>query len=444
MDYKFILHTRRNELVRKVQKHTSSLFMSGIQSIYEAVKRKNKVKKHLLKEFQKCLADISIWSQEILKNEHNRFVRGFPMFDKVIKSIFEIQTKLHGNKHIEIDCTDFMHQCYLNVARSVWKQPFLVYDVGVDKLVVQKNKLKLERVIVDGIRDTFEHFLPLEDDDIQFYEQEPIAEYIAPKQTIDTLDTLDTQYLPFNAFEKGDEEENPILFESNVNDKHNKTIKTVEYVDEHSEHSDYNDDIDDNNTDIESESYQESEENAEGNLEDEAEGVETEFEGSLAEENAEEDIEEETYDNFDRVETSVCDIESVADGMQNVIYEPNFDVHLPYTQQHDNINNKLTEKNDVKNIILYSQVQEMEPSLITSSENINNKLNEKNDVKDIIFSGQAKQNVQEMVPSAITPSENIKVVNYEEKSGKVKSLLSLKKKVKSSILNSHLHNPSFF
>jgi hypothetical protein len=425
MDNKFILHTRRNELVRKVQKHTSSLFISGIQSIYEVVKRNNKVKKYLLKEFQKSLADISIWSQEILKNEHIRFAQSFPMFDKVIKNILDIQTKLHGHKHIEINCTDFMHQCYLNIARSVWKQPFLVYDVGVNKLDVQKNNSKLEKLIADGIRDTFEHFLPLEDDDIDFYEPgqlqehvaEHVAEYIATKQTIDKLET------PCDVVEDDGE----VLSESD-----SEETESLAHVDEHgSDYSDYSVQSDHN--------YSEKE--GEGNEETLAGEGDEELEGSLAGDNeedteaeTEEEIEDETYEThklneytvYKRPsadqETSVCDIENIHDmesvsavtdhskevliETQPLTYEPQFDVDKPHT-----------------------------PS-INACKN--------NDVKNIVLSGHLQNHVQEIEPSLIIPSDDIKVVNFEEMAGKVKSLLSLKKKVKSSMLNSHLHNPSFF
>jgi hypothetical protein len=57
-----------------------------------------------------------------------------------------------------------MYQCLLNTARLVWKNPVLVYDVGVDKITYQQNKLKLEKLVMMTVKDTFTYYLPFDID----------------------------------------------------------------------------------------------------------------------------------------------------------------------------------------------------------------------------------------------------------------------------------------
>jgi hypothetical protein len=59
-----------------------------------------------------------------------------------------------------------MYQCILNFARVVWKNPMLIYDVGIDKVTIQTNKLKLEKLAANVIKDTFTYYLPFDIDDV--------------------------------------------------------------------------------------------------------------------------------------------------------------------------------------------------------------------------------------------------------------------------------------
>jgi hypothetical protein len=169
--------------LNKLQKITVPLYIEGIKSMYENVKKNNKSKKHLLKEFQQSMVDVSRWSQEIIKNEHMRFKRQSSLLDKLIKLIFDLDIILKKElcKNAEDFIPqpwDFVHQCYLNIARALWKQPFLVYDVNVDKLTIQQNNLKTEKIISSCIQDTFTQYLPLdiEHDDVSN------IDYIKPEE----------------------------------------------------------------------------------------------------------------------------------------------------------------------------------------------------------------------------------------------------------------------
>lgn len=167
MDNTYMLQTRRTDYLKKLQQITVPLYVEGVYSIYQNVKKNNKARKFLLKEFQQSMVDVSRWSQDIIRNEHQRFKKASTVVDKLIKAIFDLDINLKQNLCVNANDFipqpwDFIHQCYLNVARSLWKQPFLIYDVNVDKLTMQQNKLKIEKLIASSIQDTFAQFIPLD------------------------------------------------------------------------------------------------------------------------------------------------------------------------------------------------------------------------------------------------------------------------------------------
>ena len=173
MDNTYLLQSRRTEYLKKFQKITIPLFIEGVYSIYNNVKKNNKSRRLLLKEFQQSMVDVSRWSQDIIKNEHMRFKKQSSILDKLIRAIFDLDIVLKKDlcKNAEDFIPhpwDFIHQCYLNIARALWKQPFLVYDINIDKLTIQQNKLKIEKIVSLCIQDTFTQYLPLdiEHDDV--------------------------------------------------------------------------------------------------------------------------------------------------------------------------------------------------------------------------------------------------------------------------------------
>lgn len=169
MENTYLMQERRSCFLMKLQQLTTPLFFDGITSIYKNVKQNNKVKRHLLKDFQASMTDVSKWSSDIIKNEHMRFKTEVTIVDKLILSVFQIDLVLRKDlsknaKDFIPKPRDFIHQCYLNIARTLWKQPFLVFDINVSKMELQKNKVKLEKIISTCIRDTFLQFFPIDID----------------------------------------------------------------------------------------------------------------------------------------------------------------------------------------------------------------------------------------------------------------------------------------
>jgi hypothetical protein len=451
MDYKFILHTQRSELVNKLQKNTIGLFMNGIFSIYEHVKRNNKIKRNLLKEFQKSLADISIWSREMIRNEHQRFQASYPLFDKNIHKIFAIQKHLHHSKdNQQIDCADFLHQCYLNIARSLWKQPFLVYDVDIDKLTIQKNKLKIEKVIMHYIKDTFDHFIAFddedEDEDENADEDEDKDEDENADEDEDKDEDKDEDYDVSNI-------ETASLKSQQGNDPEeeiNISLTTETENQAEQEESDHEEqtivDIDEDDFNFENtESICMDDDFEQMEQDDASVYTESELSTSFVDDNDDNDDNDDDNDDNDDDNDDNDDNDEVED-----------DINEVFIHEHkvgDDVNSSPDETLDYN---IHEEIGNHGHELAISSRDAQNSYehndicnvgvhDENKDIKSINLFDITDKHIYHKTKDDILPQQNdVKIVNYDEKAGKVKSLLSLKKKVKTSMLNSHIHNPSFF
>lgn len=233
MDNTYLLQSRRTEYLKKFQKTTIPLFIEGVYSIYNNVKKNNKSRRLLLKEFQQSMVDVSRWSQDIIKNEHMRFKKQSSVLDKLIRSIFDLDIILKKDlcKNAEDfipNPWDFVHQCYLNIARALWKQPFLIYDVNIDKLTIQQNKLKIEKIVSLCIQDTFAQYLPLdiEHDDVSNidYAVQKSNQDLVNEDVIETHTEISDEYGDNNDIMKRDNDDLDVIkhYVSDCNDNFKK------------------------------------------------------------------------------------------------------------------------------------------------------------------------------------------------------------------------------
>lgn len=466
MDNTYLLQSRRTEYLKKFQKTTTPLFIEGIYSIYNIVKKKNKFKRLLLKEFQQAMVDISRWSQDIIKNEHLRFKKQSSVVDKLIRAIFDLDIFLKKDlcKNAEdfIPCPwDFIHQCYLNIARALWKQPFLLYDVNIDKLTIQQNKLKIEKIVSLCIQDTFAQFLPLdiEHDDVSNIDyllkksnQDLVQNEIDSKDILETniefqdgygdnndimtkdnndLDAVKHYVSECNDnFKKLDYEINSNLHENlnvfqnerkedeyvdDCDKKDNNTSKQLyETLETHDANSDILDEyidvvrpneIMDSNSDIIDDSHSDIQESMDDELLDQDTPESDNDEMSFTEEDT---SNTEMYETRSFHSEDVSDIDSVN---SKELYISHYD-----TQNSDNKhfeeNNNDSKYSEVKNVTIRDKAQQYNSDETTQNIHINHDENQK----------------------------DIKVINIDDTKSKISSkkeaLLSIKKKVKSSMHHS--------
>jgi len=159
-----VLKEKKDYYVAALTKGISNMFLEAFLSIYKAVKEKNKRKKFLMKEYQDAMKDISQWPSDIIHKEYKRFKHHYKNLDSIVTSVMLMLYTINDIKHKNFPkVEDYLYQVYLNIARQLWKEPFLVYDVSVDKVTYQKHILTIQKIIAENISKTFHDMIPEQD-----------------------------------------------------------------------------------------------------------------------------------------------------------------------------------------------------------------------------------------------------------------------------------------
>ena len=152
-------------------------FFDGIKSIYDESKNvyrtnnPNNTSKLIL--FRLFLEKVPTWSSEVIETETNRIIltSNCDWLNDLITAVFISHTKIltaigsNNNSNIELiipKTINFIHKCYINIAREIWKNPYL-FDDFVFGSEYQMNMRTVELLIKDSIENTIRKALPVKE-----------------------------------------------------------------------------------------------------------------------------------------------------------------------------------------------------------------------------------------------------------------------------------------
>jgi hypothetical protein len=147
----------------------------GIKSIYEDAKQiyKSNSSTSLLYIFRTLLEKIPEWNNELILNETDRIIEcsKCDWLDELVTAVYISHTKILmsiGNSNSnKINLTipkliNFIHKCYINIAREIWKNP-LLFSEDISGYEYQKNMNIIENIISECIENTIRISLPVKD-----------------------------------------------------------------------------------------------------------------------------------------------------------------------------------------------------------------------------------------------------------------------------------------
>lgn len=152
---------------------TPNMF-DGIRSIYDESKTffSTQTSKSILSIFRKFLEKVPEWNNEIVEKETERiiFESKCDWLDDLVTAVFISHTKIltsigpnFNNARINLTIPktiNFIHKCYINLAREIWKNPYLFYE-NVSGSEYQRNMRTIETIIKDNIEQTVRKLLPV-------------------------------------------------------------------------------------------------------------------------------------------------------------------------------------------------------------------------------------------------------------------------------------------
>ena len=154
----------------------SPQLFDGIKSIYDEAKTVNSVNRRqtitlLYREF---LEKVPSWSNVLVESETERIVKMSicDWMDDLITAVFISHTKIltsigmnTTNNTIDLvipKITTFVHKCYINIAREMWKNPYF-FTENVVASEYQKNMRTVELIIKECIENTIRQLLPIKE-----------------------------------------------------------------------------------------------------------------------------------------------------------------------------------------------------------------------------------------------------------------------------------------
>ena len=163
------------EYTKQLINHIQTHIFDGIKSIYDDSKDlyKKNSSSSLLFIFRTLLEKVPEWNNEMVVTETDRIIETSKCdyLDDLLTAVFISHTKILmsiGNNSVDkINLTvpklsNFIHKCYINTARSLWKNP-LLFSENISGMEYQRNLKTIEDIICDGIENSIRFSLPVKD-----------------------------------------------------------------------------------------------------------------------------------------------------------------------------------------------------------------------------------------------------------------------------------------
>lgn len=170
------LHESKNEWGARLLTILTPLIIEGYKSIFDEAcklcKENGEMDKYLM-TFQNFITRIPKWNDNIIENERKRIVEKSKCtyLEELVTCIHIIQLKLLtairvGQRQKKIDINipkldTFIHKCYVNVARKLYKNVYL-FEVGCSPLQVQRHMRELEIIVQECILNAVRDSIPVE------------------------------------------------------------------------------------------------------------------------------------------------------------------------------------------------------------------------------------------------------------------------------------------
>jgi len=170
-----ILVDAKSEYTKQLIHILKNNIYNGIRLIYQSSKYsciENDKTENTLQHFQELLSEIPKWNQEIIDGECLKIKENSncDWLEDLITAVFVSHTRIltsinfsKNKKKINLKIPkveNFIHKCYIDVARSFWKTPYL-FDDSISKYDFQRNRRDVEHIIEGCIEESIRKQLPV-------------------------------------------------------------------------------------------------------------------------------------------------------------------------------------------------------------------------------------------------------------------------------------------
>jgi hypothetical protein len=171
----FFVETKSEYTIQLVNVLTPLIY-EGVQSIYTEALKVHTETDNVLKVFQSFLKRIPKWNPDMIKQETDRIMNNSKSFSwlsdlvkATVKANIIVLTYNPANKNInkvdskyyqDIKLEDFIHKVYIECARELWNNPYLMYH-EYPAIDLKRNQRDTINLVKDSIKEGIRKLLPV-------------------------------------------------------------------------------------------------------------------------------------------------------------------------------------------------------------------------------------------------------------------------------------------
>jgi hypothetical protein len=174
----------KNEYTKLLTSYLTPCITEGFISLYDDAKNEKEEKQHdsryddysEIQIFQDFIKKIPKWNQDIIDKESDRIIQkskcdwldrllyGVFVSNAKVLSIVRIQPKKDDKMKLKIPkLRNFIHKCYVECGRELYKVAYLFDDEDITTIEKQKNIRDINSIVKDGIIESVRKLLPIQD-----------------------------------------------------------------------------------------------------------------------------------------------------------------------------------------------------------------------------------------------------------------------------------------
>ena len=212
------LNESRNEWVSRLLNVMTPHIADGFKAIftdsYTLCMENDEIDKYLM-TFQNFISRIPKWNDDLINSEVERITSnsGCGYLEDLITCVHVVQLKAltcirvgQKQKKVDIDIpklSDFVHKCYINVARKLYSNIYL-FEKDVSPLQIQRHSREFELIVKEGIINAVRESVPVEqilrsyldettEEDVEVQEEiveetKPVEDNIIKREVSEILD----------------------------------------------------------------------------------------------------------------------------------------------------------------------------------------------------------------------------------------------------------------
>ena len=174
----------KNEYTKLLTSYLTPCITEGFISLYDDAKNEKEEKRNdsryddysEIQIFQDFIKKIPKWNQDIIDKESDRIIQrskcdwlerllyGVFVSNAKVLSIVRIQPKKDDKMRLKIPkLRNFVHKCYVECGRELYKVAYLFDDEDITSIEKQKNVRDINSIVREGVIEAVRRLLPIQD-----------------------------------------------------------------------------------------------------------------------------------------------------------------------------------------------------------------------------------------------------------------------------------------